>query len=276
MIMTAAKSAFGTLWRTAADGILGVAWIALVVAALLGVSNSIASASPEECGCRFQKARSEATVGTCAVREDMARDCDLVWGMPPNVTPKETRAQNTDEGSLIGEITQAAEQIKSPNAEAYAPGISRMSDPDFWNQFRSEVRRRSQLPDDARADLFDHSLAFLANRGATSDFRQYSVGALIFITVSNLRRGAVEPEIRRQFLLKMMYFRDRLTAFVSGGAEPGGFSEPTKFEGPGGQPKEMVINGRIVPGCFDIWTDNFSVASMVKTPWSAAKGRRCE
>jgi len=224
----------------------------------------------------FQKARSESAVGSCAVREDMARDCALVWGMPPGTTTTETRARNVDEGSVIGEITQAAGQIKSPSAESFAPGISRMSDPDFWNQFRSEIRRRSQLPDGARADLFDQSLAFLANQGSTSDFRQYSVGALIFLTVTNLRQGAIEPEIRWQFLVTMMLHRDRLTAFVNGGAEPGSFSERAKFKGPEGTSQEILINGRIVPGCFDIWADKVYVGSMVKTPWSTAKGRRCE
>ena len=73
-----------------------------------------------DCGCRFQKAHSESSAGTCAVREDMARDCDLVWGLPPGPASKEARATYLDDNSIFDEITRAAALAPSPQAETLA------------------------------------------------------------------------------------------------------------------------------------------------------------
>jgi len=229
-----------------------------------------------DCGCRFQKAHSESTVGTCAIREDMARDCDLVWGMPPGPASKDARASVPDDRSVISEITQAAGQPASPNADLHAPGLSRISDAEFWSQYQSEIRRRSQLDDNAWAGLFDQSLAFLANAGATSDFRQFSAAALIYVTDANLRLGRIDPDVRLQFLQTILRLRDRLTAFTGGGADPGEFEEPAKAKISDGSVLDFSIRGKTVRGCFEVWSEKASVSSMVKAPWSDAKSRRCE
>ncbi len=245
----------------------------VLILTLLGLAGPVVAG---DCGCRFQKAHSESTVGTCAIREDMARDCDPVWGMPPGPASKEARASFVDDGSIISEITQAAEQASSPNSDLHVPGLSRMSDAGFWSQYASEIRQRSQLDDSTRAGLFDQSLAFLASAGATSDLRQYSAGALIYVTDANLRLGRIEPDVRRQFLQTILRMRDRLTAFTGGGADPSDFEESATAKMLNGSVLEFSIRGKTVRGCFEVWSEKASVSSMVKAPWSGAKSRRCE
>lgn len=229
-----------------------------------------------DCGCRFQKAHSESSVGTCAVREDMARDCDLVWGMPPGPASKEARASYFDDASIFAEITRAAAQAPSPGAENVAPGASHMAEPGFWKEYQSEIRRRTSIDDRVKPGTLDLSLAFLANSDATSDFRQFTIGALIYVTVVNLRQGTIDPEVRQQMLLAMMRYRDRLAAFTVSGNGPGAFEQPGKARLPGGDSVDFVIKAQTNPGCFELWADQITVSSLVKAPWSPAKGRRCE
>ncbi|MGV7213388.1 hypothetical protein [Bradyrhizobium sp. UFLA05-112] len=244
------------------------------VTALLSIfALSATDALGEECGCRFQKARSESTIGTCAVREDMARDCDLVWGAPAG--SKEANAGPSDNDAIFSDLTKAANAGRSPDADKFAPGASGMSDPGFWNQFRNEVRRRSQIPDGAKASTFDHALAFLANQGATSDFRQYTLAAIIFTTATNLSQGRIDPELRLAIVTAMMSNRDKLTAFASGGSEPSQFTMPLTVKSPVAPSNQVTLNGQVTRGCFDIWTEVPTVGSLVKAPWASVKGGRC-
>ncbi|TCU74905.1 hypothetical protein EDE08_103120 [Bradyrhizobium sp. R2.2-H] len=204
----------------------------------------------------------------------MARDCNLVWGMPPGPASKEARASYFDDNSIYGEITRAAALAPSPDAESLAPGVSRMSDPSFWSQYQSEIRKRTSIDDRIKPGTFDLSLAFLANSDAGADFRQFTIGALTYVTVVNLRQGGTDPEIRQQMLVAMMRNRDRLAAFTVNGQ--GSFEQPGKAKLPTGQFIEFIIRARTIPGCFDIWSDQLTVGSMVKTPSSPGKGRRCE
>jgi hypothetical protein len=233
-----------------------------------------ASSRAEECGCRFQKARSEATAGACAVREDMARDCDLVWG--PTAGAKEVGAKPPENNSLINDLTRAATAGQSPDADKVVPGASRMSDSAFWDQFKNEVRHRSQLPDDPRTNTFDHALAFLANAGAVSDFHQYALAAVIFVAATNLSQGQIDPELRLTILFAMMRNRDKLTTFVSSASDFSKFNDVFPVKTPGVPDGKVAINGQISRGCVDIWTQEPPISSLVKAPWSSAKGRRCE
>ncbi|RXH35275.1 hypothetical protein XH84_06010 [Bradyrhizobium nanningense] len=105
-----------------------------------------------------------------------------------------------------------------------------MSEPAFWSQFQSEIRRRTSIDDRVRPGTLDLSLAFLANSDATSDFRQFTIGALIYVTVVNLRQGTIDPEVRQQMLLAMMRYRDRLTAFTVSGNGQGAFEQSGKVK----------------------------------------------
>lgn len=98
-----------------------------------------------------------------------------------------------------------------------------MSEPAFWSEFQSEIRRRTSIDDRVKPGTLDLSLAFLANSDATLDFRQFTIGALEYVTVVNLRQGTIDPDVRQQMLLAMMRYRDRLAAFTVSGNNQGAF-----------------------------------------------------
>ncbi|MET4323599.1 hypothetical protein [Bradyrhizobium sp. RT5a] len=243
-----------------------------ITVGLVGLFWSLVSVHAEECGCKFQSARSRSSAGTCAVREDMARDCNLVWGSTSGV--RETKARPA-ENELFLDLSRAAGTATAPNADTYVNGASQMMDPNFWQQFRSEVRSRSQLTDD-RADTFDHALAFLANQGATSDFRQFALGAVIYITFVNLSEGQITPQVRSKLLLAIMGSRDKLTGFLSNGASPSLFSVPLPINLPDGTLQQAKMGAQVARGCLDIWVEEVKVSSLVKTQGSVTKGRRCD
>ena len=145
----------------------------------------------------------------------------------------------------------------------------------FWRDYQAETRRRSRLEggNAQGADLLDHSLAFLANNGATSDFRHFAVGALIFVATAILRQGAVEPEVREAFLASMLRNRDRLSAFASTDSRKGDFEDAMTLPR---QPRPVTLQGTTTAGCFDLAADEIKVAVMIKTATSPAKGRRCQ
>jgi hypothetical protein len=151
-----------------------------------------------------------------------------------------------------------------------------MTELGFWQDYQSEIRRRSGLDERSAPSLFDHSLAFLANQGATSDFRHFTVGALLFVLAANLRQGATDPSVRREFLTVLFKHRDGLTAFMTNGSSAGNFDDQAVVTDPLGSSRSIDIRGTVIPGCLDVAPEAVSVASLIKTPWSPAKGTRCQ
>jgi hypothetical protein len=179
---------------------------------------------------------------------------------------------------VFKELRGLADQNQSLGAESAAPGLGKANEESFWRSLDNELRQRSGLESaKVAADSFDHALAFLANPGATSDFRQYSIGALLFVIDVGLRQGTVDPAVRRAVLGTLMRNRDRMTAFVSsGGSKEGSFTEASEVKLADGTVRKVGVSANVIPGCFDVATDReLGVAFLVKTVWSPAKSRRC-
>lgn len=247
---------------------------ALATGLFLGEPRATAS----ECGCKFQSAHSQSRTGTCAVREDMARDCNLIWGPSPTAQDQQPGPPRANAEEVFKELRGLADQNQSAGAESAAAGLSKANEESFWRSLDSELRRRSGLESaKVAADSFDHALAFLANAGATSDFRGYSVAALLFVVDVGLRQGRVDPAVRQVVLGTLLRHRDRLTAFVSGGgSNQVEFNETSQVKLVDGTVRKVGVSANVIPGCFDVATDpEVGVAFLVKTAWSPAKSRRC-
>jgi hypothetical protein len=247
---------------------IGVELIALVSFLLVISLQSVSAA--ETCECKYMRARSEAPAGLCAVREDYPRDCDLVWAAPPG-TQQATLGRRADQRSVIQEITRAAAGSPNPRAESAAPGLGGIAENRFWDAFQSEVSRRSGVRE---ADLYNHALSFLLNRGAASDFPHFVVAALIYVSAAGLQQSVPDAGLRGGFLEALLANSDRLVAFGRASSEAQLLDRITEAKSQRG-PVKLSIQGIVLLGCFEFFEDGMRVAQLVKTEWSLAKGGRC-
>jgi hypothetical protein len=189
----------------------------------------------------------------------MPSPCVLVWGG----TGASESSIPVNRRTVLDDIQRAAsnsqQQAAGPTAE--------MQKPEFWSNVENQLRERSRLDRDLGS--FDNALAFLSNRGATSDFRQLTASALTLAAAALLQGGQFDPFLRQEFLSSMLSHQNELQSFSS---EKGtSFKDGRRLQT--GEP--FTIEATVENGCLDMHTVGIQSAILIKTQWAQTRGRRC-
>lgn len=248
--------------------------------ALVFFSITGAVAAPN-CACKFVKAHSEASVGACAVREDMSGDCDLLWSTPPGGQQPVSPGPIYEKGVFEQLGRSAATILKTPMTYPPKSQIYRFTNADYWTIFSHQIEMRSGLKN---ADLYNHSLSFLSNRGAVADLPDLTEQALIFLATTDLDKSAKDDSTRQSVIGVLLGNLERLGTFARREPADKGVSEPKQFSGPvsvgapgpDGKAVTVQLEGAVLFGCFEYSVLKLRLAELIKTDWAAASGGRCQ
>jgi hypothetical protein len=223
-------------------------------------------ATAETCGCKYQKASSESNTGTCAVREDMAARCLLVWGglsSPGGVRDSSIRP---NERAVLDSIVRAASAF--PDGTGAGPrGPLEVQKPEFWSTFEHELRSRSRLG--TEESNFDRSLGLLSDQKAAFESRQLTTAALTYASAALLAGAEMDPTAKQALLSSMIRHQEWSLSFLD--SKPQAFKDIGKLSN--GQ--DFTIEGFAAAGCIDVTANEIKSGLLIKTQWARPGSLRC-
>jgi hypothetical protein len=215
---------------------------------------------PEVCSCKYQRALSKAISGACSVRENLGRDCELVWAPPfgsKQVMGEFNRAQ-LDE--IIQDALAAAQGVSDSGFQYPAPKTS-----SSWKEALGAIEAITVT---APGNPFLQSLALLSDPRLLEKYPQGMLTAIVIITSSG-----VDPSLRPVVLKAVLSKTELLQQFSPKIGKGVVQSDRLPVEGPKG-PGFLIFS--VGPGCLDIVVEQFGYAQLIKAGWSRRMGGRCQ